>query len=67
MYYYVCCPVCNQDLSRFVDEENPREDSIYCIKCETALRLRYGTQYDADMGGEITLFWLEREDAKGKA
>ncbi|NLM45673.1 MAG: hypothetical protein GX200_02575 [Firmicutes bacterium] len=67
MYYYVCCPVCNQDLSRFVDEENPREDIICCIGCETTLRLRYGTQYDDDLGGEIMLFWLEKADEKKKA
>jgi uncharacterized protein YbaR (Trm112 family) len=31
MYYYVCCPVCNQDLSAFVDPDNPREDTVVCL------------------------------------
>lgn len=59
MFYYVCCPVCNNDLSRFVDEENPREDTIYCLHCEAALRLKSASQWDDEMGSDITLFWFE--------
>ncbi|MCR3922412.1 MAG: hypothetical protein NUK65_07850 [Firmicutes bacterium] len=61
MFYYVCCPVCDKDLSQFVDEDNPKEDTIYCIHCETALLLKQATQWDDDYGMDITLFWFEKE------
>ncbi|HHU29123.1 MAG: hypothetical protein QM368_05035 [Bacillota bacterium] len=61
MYYYVCCPVCNQDLSAFVDPDNPREDTVVCLQCKTFLKLQSGTEWSNDFGGEIIHFWFEKE------
>ncbi|NLZ38458.1 MAG: hypothetical protein GX893_02475 [Firmicutes bacterium] len=59
MFYYVCCPGCNRDLSNYVDEEDPQEITITCPYCQRTLRLQYGTQWDEDFGTDITLFWFE--------
>jgi len=60
LFYYVCCPVCNQDLSHFVDADEPKEMFAVCTHCQTPLRLKYSTYWDKDMGAEVIFFWFEK-------
>lgn len=60
MFYYVDCPVCKKDLSRFAEPENIDKGAIYCPHCETALRLKFAEVYDKEMGGDCTHFWFEK-------
>ncbi|HZK25499.1 MAG TPA: hypothetical protein VFC74_08970 [Oscillospiraceae bacterium] len=60
MFYYVCCPECNTDLSQHVDEEDPTESIVICSHCKTALQLQHVDQWDEDMGFDVTLFWFEK-------
>lgn len=59
MFYYVDCPKCQKDISRFAEEDNLNNGPIYCPHCETALRLKYAEQFDEEMGGSYGMFWFE--------
>ncbi|MDW7651564.1 MAG: hypothetical protein SCK29_13795 [Bacillota bacterium] len=63
MFYYVDCPVCKKDLSEFVSPEKfEDEEPVFCIHCETKLRLRLTEQEDEEMGGLCGIFWFEKWD-----
>ena len=62
LFYYVCCPVCKEDLSHLVDEEDPQEISANCTYCRTPLRLNYSIYWDRDLGAEVLFFWFEKEE-----
>ncbi|HAA37730.1 MAG TPA: hypothetical protein DCE00_02530 [Firmicutes bacterium] len=60
MFYYVCCPECNTDLSHYVDVEDPAETTVICSTCKTSLRLCHADQWDEDLGFETKFFWFEK-------
>jgi len=60
MFYYVDCPECKKDLSRFAEQENLDNGPIYCPYCESALRLKYGEIFEREMGGDCIIFWFEK-------
>ena len=61
MFYYVDCPECKKDLSRFATQEAlDAGDAIYCIFCEAKLRLKYTEVDDEEMGGGCIMFYFEK-------
>lgn len=62
LFYYVCCPVCSQDLSHFVNPEVPKELFAVCTRCRAPLRLKYSTYWEKEMGAEVLFFWFEKAE-----
>lgn len=60
MFYYVDCPECKKDLSRFAEPEKVDTVAIYCPHCESALRLKSGESFDKEMGCDCVIFWFEK-------
>ena len=60
MFYYVDCPVCKKDMSRFAEPENVDKGAIYCTQCETALRLKSAESFDKELGCDCVLLWFEK-------
>jgi uncharacterized protein YbaR (Trm112 family) len=66
MFYYVDCPHCKKDISRFAEEEKIESGPIYCPYCETALRLKFTEMYDEEMESNCGIFWFEKWEEEEK-
>jgi uncharacterized protein YbaR (Trm112 family) len=64
MFYYVDCPICKKDISRFAEEDNLEKGPIYCPYCESALQLKYAETFDEEMGDNFGMFWFEKWEEK---
>ena len=65
MFYYVDCPECKKDLSRFATEENlVAAEPTYCIFCEAKLRLMYTEIDDEEMGNSCVMYYFEKWEAE---
>jgi len=62
MFYYVDCPVCNNDLSSHAKEENLECGSLCCPYCDSKLKLRFIENWDEDLGCTCGMFWFEKID-----
>ena len=60
MYYYVCCPVCNQGLSAFVDRTTPGRYS--CLPTmQNFPEASVGTEWSNDFGRRLYISGLKRK------
>ena len=59
MYYYVCCPVCNQDLCLSTRQPQGRYSCLPTM--QNFPKLQSGTEWSNDFGGRLYISGLKRK------